>query len=157
MELLITNEQEFFQVTKEIEDVIKTSIGKVIELELVDDNVEVSVLFVDNKGIRKLNRDYRGKDSATDVLSFPQYNNLEEVKKDPEPILGDIVISLERAKEQSEEFGHSFEREIGFLTVHSMYHLLGLDHDTEEHTAEMRRKEEAVLQALGLERTVNSE
>lgn len=152
MNLLITNEQETFKVTKEIEDIITQSVEKVIEIESVKDNAEVSILFVNNEGIRKLNKEYRGKDSATDVLSFPQYESFEEIKNDPEPILGDIVISLERAKEQSEEFGHSFEREIGFLTVHSMYHLLGLDHNTEENTKEMRAKEEVALEALGLTR-----
>lgn len=152
MNILITNEQETFKVTEEIEDIITQSVKKVMELESVKDNAEVSVLFVDNEGIRTLNREFRSKDSTTDVLSFPQYESSEEIKNDPEPILGDIVISLERAKEQSEEFGHSFEREIGFLTVHSMYHLLGLDHNTEENTKEMRAKEEAALEALGLKR-----
>jgi len=152
MELLITNEQEKFEITKEIEEVVSTSVKKVMEIESIQENSEVSILFVDNDGIKELNREYRSKDTATDVLSFPQYNNVTEIKNDPEPILGDIVISLERAKEQSVEFGHSFEREIGFLTVHSMYHLLGLDHDTDEHTKEMRSKEESVLEALGLRR-----
>lgn len=152
MELFFTNEQTLFEVTQTIEKTISDAVSKVFDIEALEERIEVSVLFVDNEGIRVLNRDFRNKDTATDVLSFPQYEDLSEIATDPEPNLGDIVISLERAKEQAEEYGHSFEREIGFLTVHSMYHLLGYDHDTEEHTQMMRQKEEMVLQALGLKR-----
>ena len=152
MELYFTNEQTLYEVTEAIEKVVESSVAKVFEVETIDEGVEVSVLFVDNEGIRVLNRDYRNKDQATDVLSFPQYASLDEMKGDPEPNLGDIVISLERAHEQAEEYGHSLEREVGFITVHSMYHLLGYDHDTDVHTEAMRAKEEAVLQALGLKR-----
>lgn len=152
MELYFVNEQNLYDDTSGIEDVIRMCVKKVFEVENIDSSVEVSVMFVDNDGIKDLNREFRNKDTATDVLSFPQYSNLNEIENDPEPNLGDIVISLERAKEQADEFGHSFEREIGFLTVHSMYHLLGYDHDTETHTNEMRKKEEFALNSMGLTR-----
>jgi len=152
MELYYSNEQDQFEITESIKQVINGAVGKVFEIESIDPQVEVSILFVDNEGIRILNRNFRNKDTATDVLSFPQYNDLSEIEKDPEPNLGDIVLSLERTQEQAAEYGHSFERELGFLTVHSMYHLLGYDHDTDAHTKAMREKEEAVLQALGLKR-----
>ena len=110
---------------------------------------------MDNEQIRELNRDYRNKDAATDVLSFPLgedgvYDKNEETGA---LLLGDIVISVERAKEQAEQYGHSLERELGWLTVHSMLHLLGYDHETgEEEARDMRAREEAVLTSLGLTR-----
>ena len=105
-----------------------------------------------NEGIRELNRQYRNIDSATDVLSFPmgengEYDtNLETGAK----ILGDVVISLEKAKEQSEAFGHSLQREVGYLTAHSVLHLLGYDHIEKLEKVRMREKEELVMERLGL-------
>ncbi len=103
-----------------------------LEQEQYHNPCEISVTFTDNEGIRELNATYREKDTATDVLSFPLMDfsgkSDEPVADEPLVSLGDIVISLERAREQAEEYGHSFEREVAFLTVHSMLHLLGYDH-----------------------------
>lgn len=148
MEVMIDNRQTTIEYDREIERLIMKAIDLCLQKEGVYKNVEVSVSFVDNEEIHKLNRDYRGVDKATDVLSFPQYENIKEIN---EPTcLGDIVISLEKAKEQSIEFGHSFEREVLFLTVHSMFHLFGYDHDTEENRKTMRQKEEEVLKEMGI-------
>jgi metalloprotein, YbeY/UPF0054 family len=125
---------------------------------------EVALTFTDNEGIHALNRDYRGIDRPTDVLSFAMMDEgteeldiIFEVESEDEadPIsgmLGDIVISVERAKEQSEEYGHSLEREIGFLFVHGFLHLMGYDHEDAESEAVMTSKQEAVLQQAGLTR-----
>ena len=107
--------------------------------------MEVSVSFVDNEEIRELNREYRNVDSPTDVLSFPMEEDSLGLFT---PLLGDIVISLERALEQSKEYGHSFEREIAYLTAHSMFHLLGYDHMTNEDKKVMREKEKSVMKTL---------
>lgn len=118
-------------------------------------DVEVSVTFVDNQAIRDLNREHRGMDKPTDVLSFSQLEGEEETIELPEGELlplGDIVISLERCAEQATDYGHSFERELGFLVAHGMLHLLGFDHQTPEEEADMMARTEAVLAELGLRR-----
>lgn len=133
------------------------------EAERVEE-AEVALTFVDDERIHELNRDYRGIDRPTDVLSFAMMDEGEdeleiifEVEDESEEIpmsgmLGDIVISLERAKAQSEEYGHSLEREVGFLFVHGFLHLLGYDHETEADEAVMTAKQEAILQQAGLTR-----
>jgi probable rRNA maturation factor len=127
-----------------------------LQCEAFDGDAEVSVTFTDDRRIRELNREYRNIDKATDVLSFPLGENGEyDLNHDTgAKLLGDIVISMDHARAQSEEYGHSLEREIGFLTVHSMLHLLGYDHvngGLEE--VRMREKEETVLTKLGLKRS----
>ena len=102
--------------------------------------------------IRELNRDYRNMDSVTDVLSFPQFEQPADMPEEGEICLGDVVICKEQAERQAEEFGHSFEREIIYLFTHSVLHLLGYDHMTEEDKAGMRAKEEAVMNYLGIGR-----
>jgi len=128
--------------------------------EGVDSGV-VSLTFTDDEGIRELNRRFRGVDAPTDVLSFPMREAGEEGPEalpageaafEEEEPLGDIVISLPRALAQAEEYGHSAEREIGFLFVHGLLHLLGYDHDTEEREREMFSRQEAVLAKAGLVR-----
>ena len=129
-----------------------------LDFEHFDGPAEISVTFVDNNRIHELNREYRGKDSATDVLSFPLGENGEyDIDEDNGcKLLGDIVISMERAMEQAELYGHSLQREVAYLTVHSMLHLLGYDHEAGGLEAvRMREKEEAVLIQLGLPRTVS--
>ena len=113
-------------------------------------SAEVSVALVDDDYIRRLNRAYRGKDSPTDVLSFA----FREGDQLPggEGLLGDVVVSLEAARRQCREYGHSYEREVAFLVVHGVLHLLGYDHQDEEGRRAMREKEEAVLSRLGLAR-----
>ena len=124
------------------------------------EGVEISLSFVTAEEIHELNRQYRGVDSVTDVLSFPLLEDLNELydteegsSEEDEPVaLGDVVICLERAEEQAEEFGHSREREIVYLFTHSVLHLLGYDHMEEEEKQEMRKAEEEVMTELGLSR-----
>ena len=117
-----------------------------------DDSVEVSVSFIAKDEIREINLQYRDKDSITDVLSFPQYESQEEMLAEEYLCIGDVIICPERAAEQAEEYGHSYEREMVYLMVHSMFHLLGYDHMTEEDKKEMREKEEAVMEEMGITR-----
>lgn len=160
-ELIIENEQNKEAVTDEITSAIQAVCDKVMETEECDFDAEISVTFVDNAAIRAINKEHRGIDRATDVLSFPMLEFDEDgVALDADwdgdlVMLGDIVISLERAREQSIEFGHSFLREVAFLTAHSMLHLLGYDHvDDEEGERVMREKQNAVLSALGITRDI---
>lgn len=160
-ELIIENEQNKEAVTEDITSAIQAVCDKVMETEECDFDAEISVTFVDNEAIRAINKEHRGIDSATDVLSFPMLEFDEDgVALDADwdgdlVMLGDIVISLERAREQSAEFGHSFLREVAFLTAHSMLHLLGYDHvDDEEGDRIMREKQNAVLGALGITRDI---
>lgn len=117
---------------------------------------EVSVSFVTNDRIQELNRDYRDKDQPTDVISFAMEEASEgevAIQDSEEPrILGDIIISLQRTREQAADYGHSFERELGFLAVHGFLHLLGYDHMTEEDEKEMFAKQEVILSTLGITR-----
>ena len=134
---------------------VKRSIRAALENEnFAYDPVLVSVTFTDNGGIREKNREFRGIDAPTDVLSFPMYDFRNGEGPGPGEIceLGDIVLSLERAEEQAEDFGHSFKREAAFLTVHSVLHLLGYDHvGSEEEELAMRERQRAVMKKLGLE------
>ena len=133
---------------------IEKVISEALRYEGVNDNTEVSVTIVDNEEIRKINNKFRNIDRATDVLSFPliDFDN-ESLPDDGSKIyLGDIIISIERAKEQAKEYGHSIDREIGFLTAHSMLHLLGYDHMVPEEQKEMFAKQEEILNNLGLRR-----
>lgn len=122
-----------------------------LDLEQVDKaRAEISVTFVEAEEIRNLNREYRNTDKVTDVLSFPQFDDLNEIPEFGEICLGDVVICKDRAMEQAEEFGHSFEREIIYLFTHSILHLLGYDHMEEEEKKEMRQREEEVMKHLGI-------
>ena len=133
---------------------IENVISEALKYEGVSDNTEISVTIVDNEEIRKINNKFRNIDRATDVLSFPliDFDN-EDLPNDGSKIyLGDIIISLERAKEQANEYGHSLDREVGFLTAHSMLHLLGYDHMVPEEEKVMFAKQEEILSNLGLKR-----
>lgn len=136
---------------KETVTAVLTEAAKVLA---ISPQAEVGVVFADDVYIRELNRDYRGVDAATDVLSFALDEGEEpEVQGGPEEsLLGDIVISLETAERQAAEFGHSLEREMAYLTVHGMLHLVGYDHEEEADKAAMRRQEENILAALGIGR-----
>ena len=141
------------KVTDELKELVRRAIETTLEFEEIEDDCEVSVTFVGNTGIRRFNAEYRGIDRVTDVLSFPiaEDGDLEEAFDGEKLCLGDIVLSLERANEQAAEFGHSFEREVAFLTVHSMLHLLGYDHvNSDEEDAEMRRRQREILESMGL-------
>lgn len=117
-----------------------------------EDRVEVSVSFVSNEEIRALNKLYRNVDKVTDVLSFPQFEDLEDIPEEGSVAIGDVVICTDQALLQADEFGHAPEREFVYLFVHSMFHLLGYDHMSEEEKAQMREAEEKVMHEIGLER-----
>ena len=124
-----------------------------VDQEGIDsERVEISLTLVDAEEIQQLNRDYRNVDKVTDVLSFPQYDDLNELPEDGEIMLGDVIICRQRAEEQAEEFGHSVEREMVYLFVHSVCHLLGYDHMEEDEKAEMRAKEESVMEQINVTR-----
>lgn len=143
MDLLIQNEQKI-EVDEFYSDIEK-AILTVLKIEQHSENVEVSLTFVTNEQIRELNRDYRGVDHETDVLSFPIDDSFE---LDGPLLLGDIVISVEKAVEQAEEFGHPLKREILYLVVHSMLHLLGYDHMEEADAVVMRGLEKQIMKEL---------
>ena len=134
-------------VTQEILDTMMQAAEYCLDAEQIDtERSEISVTFVPLEEIHELNREYRQVDSPTDVLSFPQFDDLDELPEEGEIMLGDVVICSDRAKEQAEEFGHSFEREIIYLFVHSVLHLLGYDHMEEDEKRIMRRREEEVIE-----------
>ena len=156
--VLITNSQNTVRIPSGLRILIRRSCNAVLEYEKFDGFAEISVTFVDNARIAELNAQYRNKPMPTDVLSFPMgENGVYDIDEDNGcKILGDIVISMERAMEQAELYGHSLQREVAYLTVHSMLHLLGYDHEAGGLAAvRMREKEEAVLVQLGLPRTVS--
>ena len=155
VKVLIKNDQKAVKIPTGIRLLIRRCCHASLVSEGIEADTEISVTFVDNARIRELNREFRGIDKETDVLSFPLLEKEELNTIDPTlPLaLGDIVISVEKAMEQAESFGHSIEREISFLTVHSMFHLLGYDHvDGGLAAVQMREKEEGVLAKLGLSR-----
>lgn len=146
------NQQRKERTPKELKDLIRSVACAVLEFEGISVPSELSVLFVDDKGIRELNRDFRNIDRSTDVLSFPSG---EYPLNDGAEFLyiGDMALSLERARAQSLEYGHSYEREVAFLTAHSVLHCLGYDHvDGPEQEKEMFSRQEAILQEMGLTR-----
>lgn len=149
-----SNEQDKLSPPEDFEKLVEDCTRAALEEEETEDDAEVSVTLVDNARIRELNREFREIDRETDVLSFPLGDeNGFEVDPDTDAILlGDIVISLEKAKTQSEEYGHSFRREVAFLLTHSLFHLLGYDHMTPEEEKEMFAKQEKVLTNLGITR-----
>lgn len=155
--VIYANEQDKFEISDEMTKIIEQCVDEVLKANSVEEETEISVLFTDNKGIREINKEMRDIDKETDVLSFPQYE-FEELgvieKQDGYPVilLGDIVLSLEKASKQAQEYGHSFEREVGYLCVHSMLHLLGYDHMNDEDKTVMRAKEEEILVEIGLTR-----
>lgn len=161
MKISIRNEQKKLEVTKELRNLIKNVLKKGISYMEFDDNVEISIMLVDNEEIHQLNKLHRDIDRPTDVLSFPMFEYDEDGEIDiaecdfgenGEILLGDIVISLERAKEQAQEYGHSFDREVGFLTAHSLLHLLGYDHMEKDEEKEMFSLQEEILKLCDLPR-----
>lgn len=151
----ISNRQKQRKIPTGVRLLIKKCCNAVLLNQEFEEPAEVSVSFTDNIGIQELNASYRNKDIATDVLSFPlgQDGVYDRNPQTGNLMLGDIVISVEKAFEQAETYGHSLEREMGFLTVHSMLHLLGYDHENGGiEAANMREIEEQVLRSLGLAR-----
>lgn len=160
-ELYVENAQSEIEITDEIKELIKKSVEAVLEYEECDFSSEVSVTIVDEEEIRNLNNEHRGKDSVTDVLSFPilefdEDGNILDSEFDFDDdlvVLGDIVICAKRAYDQAEEYGHSYIREFAFLTVHSMLHLLGYDHENNVDMEQiMLKKQEEILNKMGITR-----
>jgi probable rRNA maturation factor len=155
MEILISNNQDKREVTDSLIALITNVAKRTLKLEEVNKPVEISIALVDNGAIHQLNRDYRQVDSPTDVLSFPFVDDWKSWEPEPYEdimMLGDVIISLEKAEEQAKEYEHSLERETAFLTVHGVLHLLGYDHESDEERQLMREKEEQVLSTIGLVR-----
>ena len=151
----VENRQELLPLSYKLKMLVRRAVETTLDYEQYENPIEVSVTFTDNEGIRELNRKFRNIDRPTDVLSFPLFDYTGESEEPPVDefvgMLGDIVISLEQAKKQAEEFGHSFEREAAFLTVHSMLHLLGYDHEAGgDEEADMRRRQREILDRMGL-------
>lgn len=145
--VILTIEDDNYS-SEEFLEIINKSIEKTLAVMDLNSNYEVSVTLVDGKTIRELNREYRGVDKVTDVLSFPlDFGSELDMPITP---LGDVVINLEKIKEQAEEFGHSEMRELSYLTVHSLLHLLGFDHIADEDRKDMREKEKEIMKALDI-------
>ncbi len=156
LKVYVRNNQSDVKIPSGIRLLIRRCCHAVLVSEGFTKDAEVSVSFVSNNEIRSLNKMYRDKDSVTDVLSFPLTDSDGTMETNAQTgfvLLGDIVISIETAVKQASIYGHSLDREIGFLTVHSMLHLLGYDHETSKLDERiMREKEEAVLEKLGISR-----
>lgn len=153
------NRQSRLENIGEMDELIEQVVEEALKTEAPDGHYEVSVVYVDNEEIRLLNKQYRGIDSSTDVLSFPMLDFetpgvISELcnELDDTIALGDIVLSLEQAVFQAQEYGHSLKREVAYLTVHSVLHLLGYDHMEEEERSVMRKKEEALLSGMNITR-----
>ena len=154
--VIIDNRQKAVKIPTGLRMLVRRCCNAVLKMEKFDDPAEISVVFVDNQQIQKLNAQYRNKDVPTDVLSFPMgENGVYDINHSTgAKILGDIVISMEKAVEQADRYGHSLEREVGYLTAHSMLHLLGYDHEGGGIArVRMREKEEEVMVQLGLPST----
>ncbi|MGI6744980.1 MAG: Endoribonuclease YbeY [Firmicutes bacterium ADurb.Bin300] len=155
VKVIISNEQKKVKIPTGIRMLVRRCCNAILIYENFGKSAEISVTFVDDERIRELNRSYRNIDKVTDVLSFPlgENGNFDKNNDTGAYMLGDIVISIEQAVSQAQVYGHSLQREIGFLTVHSMLHLLGYDHtDGGLQTVHMREKEELVLTNLGLKK-----
>lgn len=155
--IYFSNEQHIEKITDVTRELVREAINETLAYEHFSRSAEVSVTFTDDVKIRKLNEKYRGKNRPTDVLSFPMMSG-DDSGGDYDPecgcvLLGDIVISVQRARVQADEYGHGLDREIAFLAVHSTLHLLGYDHErsTEEDEL-MQKKQEDILGAIGLPR-----
>lgn len=151
---------DFLDKTDSISEEQKNLLERLLQFaakkEKVTEDAEISLTFVHNEEIQQLNREYRDKDAPTDVISFPMQEKKEGemdiIGEMLPPVLGDIIISVDKAKEQAADYNHSMERELGFLTVHGFLHLLGYDHMNEEDEKKMFRKQESILGEFGLER-----
>lgn len=151
LRIYFDNIQSARPVGYQLKMLMRRAIEATLKYEGIHRNVEVSLTFADDVAIHKLNLQYRGIDRPTDVLSFPLEEDAESQRSGGLLVLGDIVISLERAADQAEQFGHSFERETAFLCIHSMLHLLGYDHERgQAEDADMRRRQHEIIDLIGL-------
>jgi len=150
------NEQDKLEISEYLEGRLKEGLNAVAKLHNLTDDTEVGITIVDDERIHEINREYRNVDRPTDVISFALDDDLEDsdepelIDGPEEHLLGDIIISVETANRQGEEFGHGLEREIVYLAVHGLLHLLGYDHMVEEDKVIMRAKEEEALRAINL-------
>ena len=155
MTLLIDNRTNF-ELTDEIKETLEKVCLKSLRYEEFNEDCEISLSIVTNDEIHDINKQFRNIDSPTDVLSFPQLTFEEgeeaDVNENGEIVLGDIIISIDRAKEQAEEYGHSLKRELAFLSVHSMLHLMGYDHMVPEEEEDMFRRQKEILIEAGIPR-----
>lgn len=145
MEIYIDNRQKKIEINDDINDIMEKVIKEALIVEGRSLNYEVSISLVNNDEIKELNGEYRGVDKDTDVLSFPID---EEFLIEGPLLLGDIIISVEKALEQAEEYGHSLYREMAYLTAHSMFHLMGYDHISNDEKLIMREKEKEIMKRL---------
>ena len=154
MTVLLENRQKQITVDDGLKGIAQRAVDAVFEKEDFPYGYEVSITLVDNTAIAALNREYRGVDAATDVLSFAMMEGEEflDLNEDGEAVMGDIIISMEKVVDQAKEYGHSIEREFAFLVVHGTLHLLGYTHDGQQDTKRMRQREEEILEGLGLTR-----
>ncbi|MFJ9464601.1 rRNA maturation RNase YbeY [Viridibacillus arvi] len=154
---------DFLDETSKVKDsdieLVEKLLQHVATVENIEDETELSVTFVTNEAIHEINRQYRQKDAPTDVISFALEEmgegEVEIIAEGMPRILGDIIISIDRTKEQADEYGHSFERELGFLAVHGFLHLLGYDHMVPEDEKVMFGKQDKILESYGLSRDAN--
>ncbi len=155
MTLLIDNRTDF-ELTEEFEKLFNEVVKESLRYEEFDPDCEVSLSIVNNDEIREINKQFREIDAPTDVLSFPlltfEEGEQADVNENNEIMLGDIIISIDKAKAQAEEYGHGLRRELAFLTAHSMLHLMGYDHMEEEEQKEMFKKQDDILNNLGITR-----
>ena len=154
VKVIISNRQNAVKIPTGIRLLVRRCCNAALRLENFSEDAEISVSFVDNDEIRQLNKQHRNIDASTDVLSFPLgENGVYDHNDSGAAMLGDIVISMPKAVEQAELYGHSLQREVGYLTAHSMFHLLGYDHvNGGVEAVHMREKEETVMTMLGLPR-----
>ena len=153
LRICFSADEEYTKNVYAVKRIVREAVRATLYYEKFDADAEISVSFVTNETIKKLNAEYREKDSATDVLSFPMYTREEIAEIVPEEedtvVLGDVVLSLERAAEQAEELGHGFLREVAFLTNHSVLHLLGYDHELSPEEDERQcAKQREIIEAL---------
>lgn len=147
---------ETTKVSEGAEKLVEGVLQFAAQKEGIEEGSELSVTFVDNNRIREINKEYRGKDAPTDVISFAMEemgeDELEIIGAEIPRVLGDIIISIEKTKEQAEDYGHSFDRELGFLALHGLLHLLGYDHMSKDDEKEMFSKQKEILEQYGLTR-----
>lgn len=157
MRLSIDSHDETNELTEEQIKTVEDLLQFAAEAEEISQGAELSVTFVTNERIQEVNREYRDKDQPTDVISFALEEmgegELEIIGGDQPRVLGDIIISIPRARDQAEEYGHSFMRELGFLSVHGLLHLLGYDHLTDSEEKVMFTKQKEILDDYGLKRS----
>ena len=150
--VIITNKQKEVKIPTGLRMLVRRCCNAVLRLEEFKGPAEISVTFVNNAQIQEYNKQYRDKDMVTDVLSFGMGENgvYDTAPETGAQILGDVVISMEKAQEQAKRFDHSLQREVGYLTAHSVLHLLGYDHEDNLERVRMREKEEFIMDQLGL-------